>query len=312
MPIPFSLDHVNLWALRDGEGWTVIDTGVADDSTRAVWQQVVEQGLGGRPVTRLICTHSHPDHMELAGWFSHGFGIPLTATAGEWQEAQTEWHGITAEAVARRVEHYRRAGYGSDLLDQVRQRASAPRRALGSPPTSVEALCDGDCLDIGGRRWQVMTCGGHSPEHACLWSAGDGILISGDQILPRISPVVGVWSDAPDADPLSLFLGALDRLAELPDGTLVLPSHERPFRGLQRRCHSLHHHHQHRLKKVLDACAQPCTALGVQQAVFRRPLDARQVSLATGEMLAHLNHLTAKDLVRRDITGGGVWTYQAL
>jgi glyoxylase-like metal-dependent hydrolase (beta-lactamase superfamily II) len=304
MALPFALDHINLWLLEDGGGWAVIDTGVNDDATRAAWRQV----LAGRAVTRLICTHFHPDHMGLAGWLAAEHGVALHATLGEWSFGRMLSLETGDDYAAHQVEHYRRAGFGPELLDGVRSRVGSYRTRVAPLPTSVATLRDGATLVIGGRRWQVVVGRGHSPEHACLWCAEDNVLIAGDQILPRISPIVGVWPQQPDDDPLGDYLESLRRLKTLPADALVLPSHGLPFRGLHTRADALLAHHAERLDR-LRAAPCPATALELSRALFRRELDAQQIGFAVGETLAHANHLVARGEWRRDARGDGVWLF---
>ncbi len=311
MPLPFALDHVNLWVLRDQSGWALVDTGMANESTRDLWERLLAGPLGGLPIHQVICTHFHPDHMGLAGWLTERFAVPLTTTFGEWCTGRMRWLDHGPDFRAHMVEHFRRAGYGPDFLQHVGDTGNTYRPRVSPPPLSFRRIGEGDRLTIGGRAWQVMACGGHSPEHACLWNPESGVLIAGDQILPRISPVVSVWAQEPEGDPLSLFLASLDRLAALPEDTLALPSHDQPFRTIRQRCGALHAHHRDRLERTREACRQPATALEVLRTLFRRPLDAHQTAFATAETLAHLNHLVALGAVGRRIDDTGVWLYQA-
>jgi len=311
MPLPFALDHVNLWVLRDREGWALVDTGMGDEVTRALWERLLAGPLGGLPVTQLIATHFHPDHMGLAGWLAPRFGVPLTASFGEWSTGRRSWLESGEDYLACKREHYRRVGYDAEVLARVGDEGDSFRSRIAPVPPSYRRIKDGDLLAIGGRGWRVMTCGGHSPEHACLWCPEAGVLIAGDQVLPRISPAIGVWAQEPDAQPLALFLESLDRLGALPDDTLALPSHDQPFTGLGPRCAALKRHHDERLDQTRAACREPATALQVLRTLFPRALDFHQTAFATAETLAHLNHLMAQGAIERRGEGGAVWLYQA-
>jgi glyoxylase-like metal-dependent hydrolase (beta-lactamase superfamily II) len=312
MPLPFALDHINLWALEDGEdGLVLIDTGLGGDATKALWDQLLAGPLGDRKPNRLVCTHFHPDHMGLAGWLCKKLGIELTASLREWLFARMLWlETDSPEFAQNQLDYYARVGFDAAQVDAMRERGNGYRTRIDVVPVRVVAIRHGDELKIGGRTWRMIEGGGHSPEHACLYSEADRILISGDQVLPRISPIIGVWPQQPEAEPLSLFLGALDRLRELPADTLVLPSHGLPFRGLVERIDEIKRHHDDRLAKAVEACARPATAAEVLRHLFKRELDQFQTGLALGESLAHLHHLRAKGLIVREARADGVWTYR--
>ncbi|WP_041794036.1 MBL fold metallo-hydrolase [Pararhodospirillum photometricum] len=300
MPLPFALDHINLWVLEDGPGWTLIDTGLASETTRDLWRTLLAGPLAGRPVTRLICTHFHPDHMGLAGWLERDYQVPLWATLGEWTYARMLWLEQDETYVGLARAFYARAGLDEARLALVDKRGNAYARGIVAPPTQVRRLQHGESLTIGGRSWRVIVGLGHAPEHAALWCADDQILISGDQILPRISPNVSVWPNEPWANPLEGFLTSLGRFAPLDADTLVLPSHGSPFFGLHDRLETLAGHHQDRLDEVLCACrTQALSPLEAVDVLFRRPLDSHQVFFALGEAIAHLHWLEERGLVER-------------
>jgi glyoxylase-like metal-dependent hydrolase (beta-lactamase superfamily II) len=311
MTLPFALDHINLWALADEGGWVLVDTGVGNAETWAVWQGLFAGPLAGKPVTGLICTHFHPDHMGLAGPLTTQWGIRMQTSVGEWSFGRMLMLEQGDDYVANQVGHYRRAAYDDDMLAGIRERAGTYRTRIQPLPPAITAIRPGSHLSIGGRDWEILEGGGHSPDHVCLWSAQSNILISGDQILPKISPIIGVWPQEPDARPLADFLAALRRLKGLPADALVLPSHNLPFTGLHVRADQLLAHHDERLARTLEACAiDGATALDVLRVLFTRPLDAQQTSFAIGESLSHLHHLMAEGAVARTDRGDGVWTYR--
>lgn len=305
MPLPFALNHINLWLLEDGAGWTVVDCGFPDDATRAAWEALFAGPMGGRPVTRIITTHFHPDHMGLASWLTQRFDAPFHASLAEWLWGRMLTMQGPEECTPLAAAFYARAGMPEALAAPLARRADAYRLAVPSVPGILHRLRDGDSLSIGGRCWRVVVGRGHAPEQTCLMCEEAGVFISGDQVLPRISPNVSVWPQQPDEDPLSDYLVSLEDVCRrVPDSLLVLPSHGLPFRGLHARAAELRDHHAERLAEVADACREaPKTVFQVMQAMFARDLDPIQVRFAIGEALAHVNHLLrAGTLVRQDGT----------
>ncbi len=291
MPLPFALDHINLWLLEDGPGWTIVDAGYAMAETMARWERVFAERLGGLPVTRIIATHHHPDHIGLAGWLTERWQVPLWATEKEWLYARLLTQNGDDSAMLRRG-FARRAGLDEAASEIFGEHHRGYRRGVPSVPASFERLADGSVVEIGGREWRVIVGEGHSPELACLYCAETRVLIAGDQVLPKISPNVSVQAHEPDGDPLSRFLRSLDRLrGAVPPETLVLPSHNLPFFGLHARIDALAAHHRARCDDVLAACASPQSATELLPVLFRRPLDRHQMAFALGEALAHLRYL---------------------
>lgn len=314
MPLPFALDHINLWVLDDGDavdgGVALVDTGVATADTKAVWDALFAGPLAGRTVTRVICTHFHPDHMGLAGWLCDRFDVRLWATLGEWSFGLMLSMDHSDAFVETQVRFYRGAGFDAAQLEAVRQRGNAYAARVEPLPRNLRRLRDGESLAVGGRGWRVVVGHGHAPEHAALYCADLGLLISGDQVLPRISPNVSVWPQEPDADPLARFMESLRRIkAEVPADTLVLPSHGKPFHGLHARIDDLLAHHEDRLDDCRAACAAaPRRAVDLVPVLFRRELDAHQMFFAIGESIAHAHALwTRGDLVRDTDSDGVHW-----
>src|SRR5918996_3555379 len=292
LALPFALDHVNVWLLAD-DGWTLIDAGVADQPSRERWQQL-EGFMGGRPVTRVVATHFHPDHMGLAGWWCERSGAELWASRTEWLQARALALEVSEDFVAagRRFDH--RAGLDAGEVEERAARGNLYRLRVTLPPPAYRRLAEGDEPTIADGRWQVIVGRGHAPEMLCLFSAERNLLIAADQVLPRISPIVGVWPGEPEANPLAEFLDSLATLRQLPDDCLVLPSHGRPFRGLHVRIDQLVAHHRERLAATLEACRRPATAVEIMPHLFDRRLDRHQLSFAIAETLAHLNYLLAE------------------
>lgn len=310
MPLPFALDHINLWLIEDGDGWALVDTGVPGGKSRDLWEGVFAGLMQGRPASRLLVTHFHPDHMGLAGWLTERFGLVMETTQAEWLHGRMLSLDDSRSLTAQALSFYRKLGFSDEQLAMVEKRGNAYGAAVRDIPAAFHRLRQGDQLTIGDASWDVLVGEGHAPEQACLWDGAASVLISGDQVLPSISPNVSVWPSEPDSDPLRLFLTTLMRFRGLPGDALVLPSHGRPFFGLIERIDELIHHHQERLDETLEACGKPISAIDLMAAMFKRPLDTHQLFFAVGESLAHLNYLRGEGLLVRELDAAGVYRFR--
>ncbi len=302
LPLPFALDHVNVWLIDGEEGWTIIDTGVADPPTRAIWEGLTQGALARRGVARIVATHMHPDHIGLAGPLAAAAGAPLVTPLAEYLSARLSRLDQGAQSAAADRAFFTAAG-AVDIDAALVDRRALYRRIVEPLPRAFTRIRAGDRLHWGGLDWHAITGEGHAVEMLCLHCPALNVLIAADQILPRISPNVSVWPEEPDADPLGLFLASLRQFADLPEDVLVLPSHGEPFLGLHRRLATLAAHHEERLAVALAACHQPATAWAVTRVLFDRPLDAHQRLFALGETIAHLNRLVVEGRLIRDRTG---------
>ena len=310
MPLPFALDHINIWLLQDGAGWTVVDTGVDRPETRAGWEQVFSGVTGGAPLARVLATHCHPDHVGLTGWLCERFDAPLWMTAGEFAFARMMAAALPGVDGPSAVPHFERHGLRDEaMLEQMRSRRNYYPSLVPSVPNAYTRMHEGDNVKIGGHGWRVITGFGHSPEHAALYCADLNLLISGDMVLPRISTNVSVFAVEPEANPVQLYLDSLGKFQALPADVLVLPSHGKPFRGLHTRIAQLRAHHAERLAEVLEACKEPKSAVDIVPIMFRRPLDAHQLSFALGEALAHLHQLWLGGSLRRERGPDGIYRF---
>lgn len=301
MPLPFALDHINLWLLDDGPAWTIVDCGYGSEETQALWQRIFAGRLAGRPVGRVIVTHYHPDHVGLAGWLCERCDAPLWIAEKEWLHARLMSGDVGADYSRAARDFARHAGLDAEASQVFAERHSGYRRGVPSVPPSYRRLADGMSVMIGGREWRVIVGEGHAPEQACLYCVETGVLIAGDQILPRISPNISVQPHEPEGDPLARYLRSLDKFHEaLPPDTLVLPSHNLPFRGVHARVAELASHHEARCAEVLAACARPHSAAELMPLLFRRRLDRHQTGFALGETLAHLHYLIAEGEIARE------------
>ena len=311
MPLPFQLDHINLWLVDDGAGWAVVDTGVGLADVRALWERVFPDHLEGRPITRVIVTHFHPDHMGNAAWLMERWAVELWCAQAEYLIGQVAWRTGEARDNEPRLRHYRRNGCGEEALAGLRQRGNHYPRLVPAMPTAFRAIADGDVLTVGGRRWQVIVGRGHSPEHACLYAPALNVLISGDQLLPTISSNVSVYPTEPAANPLAEWLESLAGMKQrIPEDVLVLPAHGKPFRGAHERLQRLIDEHHGCLQDLERHCAQPKRAVDVFPALFRSPIDNNNLIMATGEAIAHLNYLLNQGRMEKDIDDEGIAWYR--
>jgi glyoxylase-like metal-dependent hydrolase (beta-lactamase superfamily II) len=324
MGLPFALDHINLWLVRDQEdgpqglreGWAIVDCGIANEATRAAWEQVFARELDGLPVLRVIVTHMHPDHIGLAHWLTERWSRPghecrLWISATDFNVAHMAHSATTAFGGEHAAAFFARHGLvDPESLTKVRARANDYASLVPQLPRRFRRLMDGQTLRIGAHDWTCIAGYGHAPEHMALHCPDLKLLISGDMVLPRISTNVMVTDVEPEANPLPLYLRSIAALREVPADTLVLPSHGLPFQGLHERIDQLEDHHQERFGEVLQACAEaPRSAAGLLPVLFRRPLDLLQTTFALVESVAHLHALQSEGLLRAQIDADGIWRF---
>jgi glyoxylase-like metal-dependent hydrolase (beta-lactamase superfamily II) len=313
MPLPFKLDHINLWLIDEEEGgnadWTVVDTGIGNAETRALWEKI----LGKRHVKRVVLTHYHPDHAGNAAWLCERYGADLWTTQGEYLTAhavRTASAGYTPDAV---LAVFRKNGLDEERAARMRGPRNRYADLVPDFPHAYRRIIEGDEITLGKHRWRAIVGHGHAPEHLSLYSKEFNTVIAGDMLLSTISTNVSVWSIDPEGDPLRLFLDSVARYRELPEDVLVLPSHGKPFRGAHRRVAELERHHRERLEELTQSLKSPKSAAELLSVLFRRPLDAHQTFFAMGEAIAHLHYLyyagrakraQGKDGIMRYATGG--------
>jgi glyoxylase-like metal-dependent hydrolase (beta-lactamase superfamily II) len=315
MGLPFALDHINLWLLRDEldgrAGWTIVDCGIANDPTRAAWEQVFASHLDGLPVLRVIVTHMHSDHIGLAQWLTDKWQCRLWVSATDYNAARLATQSTTGYGGEAAAAHFARHGLADpESIAKVKARSNYYASMVPGVPASFRRLLDGQPVRIGSHDWRCIAGYGHAPEHISLYCDALHVLISGDMVLPRISTNVSVIDVEPEADPLSLYLESIGRLRALPADTLVLPAHGRPFTGLHTRIDQLQQHHDERFAEVMRACAEaPCSAADVLPVLFKRALDLHQTTFAMGEAIAHLHALWYAGQLRRTRDAQGVYRF---
>jgi glyoxylase-like metal-dependent hydrolase (beta-lactamase superfamily II) len=312
MPLGGALAFINVWAVEDGDGWAIVDTGMGGSATRDAWRAAFQGPLAGRPVSRVFVTHMHPDHIGMSGYLTRKFDAKLWITRLEFMTCRSLAADTGREAPQDAVAFFRAAGWEEDAIEDYKARFGGFGRALHALPDSFQRMTDGDEILIGEHYWRVVVGSGHSPEHACLWCPDLNLMISGDQVLPRISSNVSVFPTEPNGDPLTDWLTSLARIkTRVPDEVLVLPAHNDPFFGLHARIDHLIAGHERGLTRLRQLIAEPKRAVDVFRALFHRQIDQNLLGLATGESLAHLNCLIARGQAVRTRDENGVDWYRA-
>jgi glyoxylase-like metal-dependent hydrolase (beta-lactamase superfamily II) len=312
LPLPMTLNHVNCYALEEDDGWTLVDTGMASKHTKALWQAIMAVPLRGKPVTRLIVTHHHPDHIGLAGWFQSQ-GVELVTTRTAWLYARMLTLDEQRLPSPESLLFYQRAGLEADKREAKAQERPFNFRDVVAPmPLGFTRIGAGDIIVAGGRRWLVRIGNGHAPEHAMLWSMDDAVILAGDQLLPTISANIGVYPTEPEADPLTEWLDSTQALMpHALDSHLVLPGHKLPYHGLPGRLTEMVADHEEALDRLLDLLRTPKRATDCFAPLFKRPIGPETFGLALCESVAHLNCLLQRGLVSREISDDGAWLWRA-
>lgn len=307
LALPFALNHVNVYMLDDGPGWTIFDTGIGNAATEAAWTQLLAGPLAGRPVTRVISSHHHPDHIGMAGWLTRRLDIPLYMIETEYLIAlHYSMHREALEGPPfQRL--YRRHGFSADEVTKLIGEGHGYQALITGVPDWFERLQPGKAIAIGGRSFEIFGGGGHSSQQVMLHCRADGVFLGADQVLPRITPNIAVAAIEPTGDPLARYLQSLAEIrAAVPDGTLVLPGHDWPFATLHARIDELVAHHHARCAIVVEQCSrQPMQVLDLVPHLFKRALDWHQMSFAFSETLAHVNYLVEAGRLRWIVSDGG-------
>ena len=314
MPLPMVLDHVNIYALADEDGWTIVDTGFNSKRCRAIWEKLLVGPLAGRPVRRVLITHHHPDHVGLAGWLQARTGATLMATRTAWLMARMLCLDVQPCPAPETLRFWRRAGMDPAIF--AKRAAERPFNfadVVWPIPLGFQRIKQDDVLHLAGRDWVVHIGNGHAPEHATLWSQSDDLVLAGDQVLSSISPNIGVYATEPEADPVGDWLAACNRLAGLAnEAHVVLGGHKMPFTGLPLRMRQLIDNHHGALARLSAALDQPKTAPECFMALFKRKIGDGEYGLALVESYAHLSHLYQQGHLSRDLRDDGAYVYGRL
>jgi glyoxylase-like metal-dependent hydrolase (beta-lactamase superfamily II) len=313
MPMWGRLNHINVWLLRDGDGWTIVDTGLFRDDVKEHWRSVWSKVLDGKPITRVIATHLHTDHTGLAGWIVQEWGCELWMSRSDFYMCKTMAADGPSDVPDDAIRFYRRAGFTEERLDRYRSRFGQFGASIATLPAGYRRIGDGQYLEIGDREWRAVIGHGHAPEHVCLYCPELKLIIGGDQILPKITPNVSVQPSEPHANPLREWISSCGRFRELlPSNLMVLPAHESIYLGLHERLTALIDWHEVALEKLYDLCDTPKRAVDVFPALFKSEINEGSFFPATGEAIAHLHcALERRMLAVEEDEEGVAWWRQA-
>lgn len=310
LPLPMALDHVNVFAFDDPDGWTIVDTGFASKRSRAIWERLLAGPLGGKPVRRLIVTHHHPDHVGLAGWFIE-MGAELCMPRTGWLMARMLTLDEQAVPSPEAIRFYQRAGMDQAILE--RRKAERPFNfadCVVPLPQGYTRLAEGGEIAFGGRNWDVRMGNGHAPEHLTLWSRDEELVIGGDQLLLSISPNLGVYPTEPEADPVQDWIESCEKFQPFAtDEQFVLAGHKLPYSGLPKRLEQMIANHHEALERLLEFLATPKTAGECFQPLFKRKIGSGEYGLALVEAVGHLNHLHQTGAATRRLNSDGAYEF---
>jgi len=315
VPLPIVLDHINLWLLRDGDGWTIVDSGYDAPICKETWEQVFDGFLTPSEVKRVIVTHFHPDHIGLASWLALRCDCAVWISRGEFGLYNKMLRRDEAQFDAEASLYLQQLGFDTETRVTLKKffvRDEKPEEARVQ-----EAMCrfigEDDDIKVGNRLWKVVTGRGHSPEHACLYCEELSVLISGDQSIPRISSNVSVFPSNRNADPLGDWLASCEKLRDdIPNNTLILPSHQEPFIGNVQRMQQLIDDHNAQLNRLRLALAETMSVVQARDHLFQRELNTADQLFAAGETLAHLNYLLHRKEISVELDGDGVEQYSII
>lgn len=295
LPLPFKPeDHINVWLVAGEAGYLLIDTGLDDAATRALWGEVLAALPAPRRIARVIVTHHHPDHCALAAWFA-AQGAAVSMAPREWAIARGL---IDDDAAADGAEAFDRHGMGEGE-DFVALRRAFYRSHVPALPERVDALADGDAIAWGGAAWRVYLVGGHTPAHAVLHCPEKNLLITGDHVLPDIVTNIGALAAEAGATPVADYLASLERCDRLPEDVLVLPAHGLPFVGLRARCAELRAVHRERIDGAWRHCATGAPTVGeLLPRLYGKELAGLAALLGFNQTKAYLDYLVAQGRVR--------------
>ncbi|GCE18113.1 MBL fold metallo-hydrolase [Dictyobacter kobayashii] len=312
LPIPTPLKTVNVYALVGPTGWVLVDAAIGNPSTReAFFAGIAQAGLNLKDLQAIVLTHSHPDHIGLAGDVYEVNAVPVLMHPLDSAGLQETW-GTGAQAHFQlSSQFFARHGLPPAEHWYTRLPPELQRTILHLPPqTALQPIEDGQVLELAGEDYRVIWLPGHSDGQIGLWRERDGIFLVADHVLPRITPNIGLYSPLDRPDPLADYFQSLTKVASLP-AQQVLPGHGDPFDHLAIRVAEIIEHHQRRLKQIIDLLTiQPLHATQLTQQLFGDRLKSNEaLHLAVAEILAHLEYLRLQKQLIQQQTQAGILYY---
>ena len=309
LPMPIALDHINIYLLDDGDSWVLIDTGLGDIKSIEIWTNIFKKYLSKRPIQKIIGTHFHPDHVGLAGWLIERTDAEFWMTQIEWLSARQAYLTVDSGVSQAMSAFYKKANLKPDLIKIYDDIGNDYRSMVTPIPLEYDRIEHSTSFKIGDRIWRPVFGSGHSPDHVSFYCEKDRIMLGGDMLLPRITPIIAVWWQEPNADPLEGYIEFLKTLGSIGSDALILPAHNRPYKELQTRVVDLISHHNERLEITYEACKNENSADAIMRELFTRKLDPFQTRFAIGETIAHINNLIKKGTLKRRLDDDGVYFY---
>ena len=310
------LGHVNCYILEDERGIAVVDPGLPGPEA---WVHLVDRlgraGFGVSNVHTVIVTHSHPDHFGGAYRLRAEAGADIVThesfrTIFEAEESEdsadlaVNFTDDRAEAIERYLN--RRSPWGGsrptpppEFFERLRATDGIDLAALAQ--AGPRPMVDGQSITLARREWVAMHTPGHTHDHLCLYDPEFGVVLTGDHVLPTITPHISGLASS--ADPLALFFDSLGRMTEIADVSVALPAHGHPFSDLAGRADAIIEHHNERLDIIRDASDELPTGSVVDfmRVLFR---ERSWGAMAESETYAHLEHLRELgEFVRSDVDG---------
>tara|TARA_B100000959_G_scaffold197408_1_gene206502 strand:+ start:4098 stop:5135 length:1038 start_codon:yes stop_codon:yes gene_type:complete len=310
MPLPIALNHINLWLLEGNEGWTIIDTGMATNESKTIWENLFEHSFKAKSLEKLVVTHMHLDHSGLAGWLADKWKIDPCFTEKEFLETLKISHGMDHKQREMSLDYYKKCGYDEESRQQFIERIEYRKSLATKLSNDFQHIKDQEVLQLSDGEWRIIVASGHSPEHACLYSETKNVFICGDILLPRITPNVSVNPTNPDSNPLGDWFDSLEKVKQsIPDDVLVLPSHGYPYQGAHKRIEAILRNHREKLEKIYSYTDDPKNVFELFPVLFESKINKHNQVLAVGETMSHLNYLVAENRLVRSIDENGLYLF---